>query len=118
MNLDRLEDGYAERDCLFRAADARCADTDRPAVRALVEVARRASRVCRRPLTAQLVQAPALAMAFVTEVFGEPTGVKMRTPRTVVVDHAIVGELRAVRFVERRQFADRDIFENRGKQRV
>jgi len=56
-----------------------------------------------RSLTAQLVQAPALAVPLVTEFHRETSRVKMRAAFAVFVDQAAVGELRPVLGIQRRQ---------------
>ncbi len=46
-----------------------------------------------RALTAQLVKAPAFAMALIAVGIGEAAGIEVRPPRAVLVDDALVGEV-------------------------
>ena len=101
----QIEDGHLEGDVLLRAADARCADPDRPDVRDLVEVPRGARRVGHRPLAAELVQAVAVAMTVVAKLLGTAPGVVVGTPRTVLVDGPTVCEKWSVLIVQCRQCA-------------
>jgi len=63
----------------------------------------RASRVRHRPLAAQLVQAPALAMSLVAEGGRKSSRIKVRSPRAVLVDDAVISELRPVELIQLQQ---------------
>ena len=95
-----------------------CAEADRPGVRHLAEVQRRAARVRRRALAAHLVQALALAVPLVAELLHEAAGVEVRAARAVLVDGAAVGEGRPALLVERRQRAERDVLQRRAEEDV
>jgi hypothetical protein len=71
-----------------------------------------------RAFAAELVQAPALAVALIAEGPSEASGVKAGATGTVFVDDSVVGELWPSEFVERRQFAHRDVLENHGQKVV
>ncbi len=59
----------------------------------LVELAHRASRVGIWSFAAQLVEAPAVPVTVIAELLREAAGIKVRAPRTLLVDHAVVREL-------------------------
>ena len=71
------------------------ADADRPYVGCLVEHADRAASVGVGSFTAQLVEAPSVAMAVVAKLLREAAGVEARAPWALHVDHAVVCELGA-----------------------
>src|SRR5580765_2617392 len=68
--------------------------------------------------TAEFVQAPAFAMSLVAERCCEASRVEVGATGTVLMDHAIVRKLWAAEFVERRELAHRDVFENDRQQVV
>ncbi len=100
MNWDNFEHRHAERNAFLRASYARCADANWPHVRNLIEMSRRASGMSIRPLTAHFVETPAFAVALVTELLHEMAGIKVRPARAVLMNVAVVGELRPLFFVE------------------
>ena len=67
MDRHSLKRAHLPDHALFRASDAGTAGPDRPDARNLVEVPACASGVRNWAFASQLVQAPALAMAFVPE---------------------------------------------------
>ena len=68
-------------------------DADRPHAGNFIEVARGAGGVSDRTFAAELVQAPAFAMAIIAERAGKASGIEVRAARAVFVDHAVVSEL-------------------------
>src|SRR5690606_9953696 len=83
-----------ERDVRLGAPVARMTDTDGPCIDHLVEVLGRAVGKRLRPLAAELVQAPALAMPLITELLREAACIEVRPTRAVLVHGAAIGELR------------------------
>ena len=118
MNLDGLEDRHVEDDPLLRAANAWCSQPDRPAIRHLVELARRAARVSHRAFAAHLVQAPALLVAIIAEIFYEASSVEVRATRAVIVNQPVIRELRATKLVQSRQLAHDHEFKHYAEQVV
>ena len=71
-----------------------------------------------RALAAHLVEAPALAVAFVAPVLHVAAGVVMGPALALVVNELSVGEERPVVLVQRRQFAERQVVhQHRGRVR-
>src|SRR5208282_2124091 len=118
MNRDGFERTHSPHHALFRAAHTRRTDADRPHPGNLIEMTRGAGGVSDRPLAAELVEAPALAVSFIAERGRKPAGIKVRSPRTIFVDHALIGERRAVELVQLRQPAHGDVFQNQSQQVV
>src|ERR1039458_3505107 len=118
VNGDSFEGRHFPKHAFFGAAHAGNSRPDRPAVGNFIEMARGARGMSERSFAAKLVEAPALAMAFVAEPSRKPAGVEVCPPRAVFVNHALVGELRAANLVQGWQFAHRDVFQNRSDQVV
>src|SRR5271169_91959 len=118
MNRDGFERTHSPNHALFRAAHTRSPDADRPHPRNLIEMAGGAGGVSDRSLAAELVEAPALAVPFVAERGRKPASIKVRPPRAILVDHALVGELRTVELIQLRQPAHSDVFQNQRQQVV
>ena len=96
MNRNRLERTHLPHDSFFCAAHAGNSGSDWPYAGNLVEMPRCASGVRHRPLAAQFVEAPALAMSFIAECKRESSCIEVRAPRAILVDHSVVGEFRTV----------------------
>ena len=107
MNLYDLEHRNAKRDALFRAADTRGTDADRPHIRNFIEVTGRTARMRVRAFTAHFIQAPALAMSLITELLDEPPGIKVGSPGAMLVNVTIVRKFRSLFLVQLRQSAIR-----------
>lgn len=99
MDRNRLERSHLPYHALFCAAQAGNSGSDRPHSRNFVEVSSCASGMSDRAFAAELIQAPALAMAFVAERCGESPGIEVSPARAVFVDDAVIGELRATELV-------------------
>ena len=67
-----------------------------------------------RALAAHLVQAPALAVAFVAPLLHETAGVVVGAALALIVDDAAVGEQRTVVLVERGQLAEGQVVHQHG----
>src|SRR5512138_2512522 len=118
LDRHRRVERNGERDALLGAPHARVADADRPRARDLAEGEERAVRVRLRPLAAELVEAPPVAVPLVAVDLREPPRVEVRPPRAVLVDHAAVREHRAALRVERGERAERRELEHRAEQVV
>ncbi|CAM2154325.1 hypothetical protein PT2222_300026 [Paraburkholderia tropica] len=94
-------------EAVFGAAETAVARLDRER-HAVVPAHRRAGVVGGRALAAHLVEAVALARAFVVPAFDELARVEVRTPVAFVVNALAVEHLRAALAVERRQAVERD----------
>ena len=79
---------------------------------------RRASRVRVGSLAAHLVQTPAFAVALVAELLHETAGIKVRPTRAMLMNVAVVGELRTLVLVEFRQRARVGKLQDHAQQRV
>src|SRR5579871_4920008 len=118
MDGYRLERPHLPYHPFFRASKARHSGSNRPHAGNLIEVARCAGRVRHRTFASQLVQAPAFAVALIAERRSESSSIKVRAPRTVLVDHTVVSELRAPVLIQFRQPPHRDVLEHDRKQVV
>src|SRR5579863_8409153 len=94
MNRDGFEGSHLPDHAFFGAAKTWRSDPDGPHTRNLVEMPRGTSGMSDRTLAAELVKAPPFSVPFVAESKRETAGIKVRPPRTIFVDHSIVGELR------------------------
>ena len=110
MNGNRLERTHFPNHVFLGASHAGNSGADRPAVGNLIEMARGTGGMSNRPLAAQFVEAPALAVAFVAECGGKPASVKVRAARAIFVNHTLVSELRAANIVQFRQLAHGHVF--------
>ena len=118
MNLHDLKHRHAERNAFLRAANAGCADADRPHVRNLVEVARRATSVSVGALAPHLVQTPAFTVPLIAKLFYETAGIKVRATRALLMNVAVIGELGTALMVEFREGAGSGKLQDYPKQRV
>src|SRR5208282_3494468 len=118
VDLHGLEHRDAERDAFLCTSNARCPDPDRPHVGNLVEVSRRASRVCVGSLAAHLIQTPAFAVAVVAVLLYEAAGIKVRSARALVMNVAIKRELETPLLIEFRQRAGFGKLQDYPEQRV
>ncbi|GDE94171.1 hypothetical protein HmCmsJML291_04163 [Escherichia coli] len=69
------------------------------------------------PFTAEVVQAPAFAVTFITELFGKTTSIEVRATFTVFVNQTTIGESRTVFVIQFRRFAVSDDVRN-GREEV
>src|SRR5512138_2638086 len=76
LDVDGVVEGDAEPEFLFRAAETRVSEPDRPRIDDFAEVERRAVRVRRGPLAAELVEAVAEAVSFIAVLLGETARVE------------------------------------------
>lgn len=95
------------------------ADADRPDAAAhITELQGRAVAVGLGSLAAQMVEAPALTVALVTELLGKTPCVEVRTTLAVFMDQALIGKQWALLAIQRRQLAVGDVVSNRGEEVV
>src|SRR6266481_5815271 len=71
-----------------------------------------------RTFASKFVEAPSLAMPLITERRRKPAGVEMGAAWAVFMNDAVIGELGTIEFIERGQFAHRDVLENNRQQVV
>src|SRR5262252_9248743 len=94
MDGYRLERPHLPDHSLFRASKARHSRANRPHARNLIEMTRCTRCVRHRTFAAQFVQAPAFAVALIAECRRKPPRVKVRPTRAVLMNDAVVCELR------------------------
>jgi hypothetical protein len=96
LHLRQFEGRLGEADAALGAAEAGVAGAHRPGPGAHVaEQDGGAVGVGLRPLAAELVEAPPLAVALVAELQGETAGVEVGAALAVLVDEPGVGKLGA-----------------------
>src|SRR6185369_16582465 len=118
LDVDSRMQRNAERDFLFRAPETRMAETDWPRAVHFAEMLQRTIRVRDGTLASELVEAVPEAMPFVAVLLGEPAGIEVRAPRTLLVNGLPVGEHRPVLRVECRQRAVGRVLQYRPEQVV
>lgn len=99
MNLNHVEHGHAKGNCLLGAANAGCADADRPDVGDVVEMPRRTSSVRVRAFASHFIQTPTFTVPGVAVLLNKLARVEVRSARTLIVDVAVERELWAPLFV-------------------
>ena len=102
-DLGQLVNRFGKTNPLLGATDAGVTATDRPIVFAgIAKADGRAVGIGLWPLATQLVQAIALAVAGITKLHGETTGIKVRAALAVFMNQARIGKLRAPQLVHLR----------------
>lgn len=107
-----------EADTFFVTAVARVTNRHRPYTANVAELQCGAVTVSFRPFTAEVVQAPAFAMAIITKLFGETTSIEVRATFAMFVNQTPIGEGRTVFVIQLRRFTVSDDVRNGRKEVV
>src|SRR5271166_2054011 len=118
MDGDGFECPHLPDHSLFRAAYAWTSRSNRPHARNFIKVSRRARGVSNRPFAAEFVEAPAFAMSLIAKCSSKSAGIEMRPPRAVLMDHPVIGKLRAAELIQFWQPPHRHVLQNYRQQVV
>ena len=117
MNLYDLEHRDTERNAFLGASNTRRSDPNRPDVGNFIEMPRRASCVSIWPLASHFVKTPAFAVAVVAELLHEISGIKVCAARAMLMNVAVIGELRSPFVIHFRQCSGVGKLQHHPKQR-